>query len=284
MEIFRTGMELKIHIKELKLKKQKIGFVPTMGALHNGHLSLVAEAALRNDVVVASIFVNPTQFNNSNDLKSYPRDEKSDIEVLMKSNCDVVFIPSVEEIYPDKASKKKEYEFGKIVEIMEGKHRPGHFYGVALVVDKLFNIVKPDSAYFGQKDFQQFILIKNLVDKYLSELNINVVRCPIIREKDGLAMSSRNLLLEKDQRKSASLISKTLFDAKNIYRSFSVEELKEIIENAINADNKLKLEYIEIVSDPELNEITRWEEEKKMVACIAVQVGNVRLIDNVYFN
>jgi len=284
MKIFRTGMELQTHIKELKGKKQKIGFVPTMGALHNGHLSLVAEAAKENNVVIVSIFVNPTQFNKANDLKNYPRNEAADIETLKNTACNLVYIPTAEEIYPNKESKKKKYEFGRIVEIMEGEQRPGHFDGEATVVSRLFNIVKPNNAYFGQKDFQQFILIKTLANKFLASLKINVVRCPIIREKDGLAMSSRNVRLEESQRKSVSLISKTLFEAKNNYQNYSVIELKEKIKTLINTDKQLKLEYIEIVSDPELNKITEWDKEQKMVACIAVQVGNVRLIDNVYFN
>jgi len=282
MKIFKSGKYLQQHIEMLRAKKLKIGFVPTMGALHRGHVSLVAAAAQDNDVVVASIFVNPTQFNKPDDLKNYPRNVDSDIKILESSGCDIVFIPSVDEIYPDKESLKKKYSFGKIVEIMEGKHRPGHFDGVAMVVSRLFNIVKPNSAYFGQKDFQQFILIKTLANKYLSGLKINVVRCPIIREKDGLAMSSRNVLLKENQRKSATLISKTLFEAKNIYKNYSVKELKEKIKTAINADKNLKIEYIEIVSDPELNEVKQWSDEQKMVACIAVQVGSVRLIDNVY--
>ena len=284
MEIFKTGKLLQAHIEKLKLKKQKIGFVPTMGALHNGHLSLITAANKENDIVLVSIFVNPTQFNKSEDLKNYPRNIDSDLKTLQNSDCDMVFLPSVDEIYPDENSKKKKYGFGKIAEIMEGKHRPGHFDGVALVVNKLFNIVKPDNAYFGQKDFQQFIIIKTLADKYLADFKINVVRCPIIREKDGLAMSSRNIRLSEEQRESAVLISKALFEAKNTYHNYSVIALKERIKKAINIDINLKLEYIEIVSSPELNEITDWDDEQKMVACIAVQVGKVRLIDNVYFN
>ncbi len=284
MDIFKTGNHLQAHIEKLKLQKLKIGFVPTMGALHDGHLSLVAAAATENDMVVVSIFVNPMQFNKSDDLKNYPRDVDSDLKILENSECDLVFVPSVDEMYPNEDSMKKKYDFGKIVEIMEGKHRPSHFDGVATVVSRLFNIVKPHNAYFGQKDFQQFILIKTLADKYLTNLNINVIRCPIIREKDGLAMSSRNVRLNKEQRESAVLISKTLFEAQNIYQNYSVIELKEKIKKAINADKNLGLEYIEIVSSPELNEITNWDDKQKMVACIAVQVGNVRLIDNVYLN
>jgi len=284
MEIFKTGKELKKRLGALRERKRKIGFVPTMGALHEGHLSLVYEAAKGNDIVVVSIFVNPTQFNNPDDLKKYPRNTEADLQILEKTVCDIVYLPEVKDIYPDEDSLKTQYRFGKIVDIMEGKHRPGHFDGVALVVGRLFNIVEPHNAYFGQKDFQQFILIKTLAKKYLSDLNINVHRCPIIREEDGLAMSSRNVLLNEEQRKSAVLISKTLFDFKKNFNSYSVIELKEKIASEINADKNLELEYIEFVSDPDLDEISEWGEEQNMVACIAVQVGKVRLIDNVYLN
>ena len=284
MQIFNKSKLLQDYITKLKTENKNIGFVPTMGALHNGHLSLITAASKDSDIIVVSIFVNPTQFNKSDDLKNYPRNIDSDLAILENSACDIVFIPSVDEIYPDKSSMKVEYDFGKIVEIMEGKHRPGHFDGVAMVVSKLFNIVKPDNAYFGQKDFQQLILIKTLANKYLSELNINIIGCPIIRENDGLAMSSRNVRLNDEQRKSATLISKTLFEASNNYKKYSVNELKMEIINSINLDNNLKIEYIEIVSSPELNEITEWNDNKKIVACIAVQLGDVRLIDNVYFN
>ena len=284
MEVFEKADLLRKQIDKLKADGMSIGFVPTMGALHQGHLSLIENARKKNDIVVASIFVNPTQFNNPNDLKNYPRDLDKDLKLLEKNNCDVVFTPSVSEIYPDENSKKSEYHFGKIVEVMEGKFRPGHFDGVANVVSRLFKIVQPDNAYFGQKDFQQYILIKTLADKYLSDLNIQVHRCPIIREPDGLAMSSRNVLLSPQQRKSAVLISQTLFWAKDNYQKLSVNELKKAITDKINADNNLKVEYIEFVTDPDLDEVNEWAKDRKIVACIAVQVGKVRLIDNVYFN
>ena len=284
MEVFEKADLLRKQIDKLKADGMSIGFVPTMGALHQGHLSLIENARKKNDIVVASIFVNPTQFNNPNDLKNHPRDLDQDLTLLEKNNCDVVFTPSVSEIYPDENSKKSEYHFGKIVEVMEGKFRPGHFDGVANVVSRLFKIVQPDNAYFGQKDFQQYILIKILAGKYLSDLNIQVHRCPIIREPDGLAMSSRNVLLSPQQRKSAVLISQTLFWAKDNYQKLSVNELKKAITDKINADNNLKVEYIEFVTDPDLDEVNEWAKDRKIVACIAVQVGKVRLIDNVYFN
>lgn len=284
MEVFENAVSVSEQIIKLKTAGKKIGFVPTMGALHDGHLSLIEAARKDNDIVVASIFVNPTQFNNPNDLKNYPRNLDRDLKLLEKNNCDLVFTPSVSEIYPNENSKKSEYHFGKIVEVMEGKFRPGHFDGVANVVSRLFKIIKPDNAYFGQKDFQQYILIKTLADKYLSDLNIQIHRCPIIREKDGLAMSSRNVLLSPEQRKSSALISQTLFWAKDNYQKYTVDELKKQITDKINADKNLKIEYIEFVSDPELDELTDWKIERKIVACIAVQVGDVRLIDNIYFN
>ncbi|MCF6242901.1 MAG: pantoate--beta-alanine ligase [Bacteroidales bacterium] len=283
MQVFETVLSLQNYFKT-EFNGKSIAFIPTMGALHQGHLSLIKRAKNENDIVVVSIFVNPTQFNNANDLKNYPRNLDKDLKLLERNNCDLVFTPSVSEIYPDENSKKSTYNFGKIVEVMEGKFRPGHFDGVANVVSRLFKIIKPDNAYFGQKDFQQYILIKTLADKYLSDLNIQVHRCPIIREEDGLAMSSRNVLLSPEQRKSAALISQTLFWAKDNYQKYTVDELKKQITNKINADKYLKIEYIEFVSDPELNEITNWGLEQKIVACIAVQVGDVRLIDNIYLS
>ena len=282
MEVFEKSHIIQNHIAKLKSQGHKIGFVPTMGALHRGHLSLIEEAHKGNDIVVASIFVNPTQFNNPDDLKNYPRNLDKDLKLLEENHCHLVFTPTIEEIYPDENAKKSTYHFGKIVEIMEGKFRPGHFDGVANVVSRLFKIIRPDNAYFGQKDFQQYILIKTLVNKYLKDLNIAIHRCPIIREKDGLAMSSRNVLLSSGQRKSAALISQTLFWAKDHYKNFTVDDLKKEITGKINKDENMELEYIEFVTDPELNEIKNWSESDNIVACIAVQVGKVRLIDNVY--
>ena len=284
MKVFEKAYLLNKEIEHLKSKGFKIGFIPTMGALHKGHLSLIDAARKKNDIVVASIFVNPTQFNNPDDLKNYPRDLDTDLKLLEENHCDLVFTPTVNEIYPDENAKKTNYDFGKIVKIMEGKFRPGHFNGVANVVSRLFKIVQPHNAYFGQKDFQQYILIKTLANKYLSELEINVVRCPIIREPDGLAMSSRNVLLNPEQRKSSALISKTLFWAKDHYKNYDVDDLKQEIIKKINADKNLDVEYIEFVTDPELDEVKQWNDAKETVACIAVQVGKVRLIDNVYFN
>jgi len=282
MEIIKNVNILTNKLSILK-KSKSIGFVPTMGALHKGHLSLVKCASENNDIVVVSIFVNPTQFNNGSDLKSYPRNFNDDINILKQVKCDILFLPSENEMYPDEKSKKVNYDFGYLTTIMEGKFRPSHFDGVALIVSKLFNIVKPNNAYFGQKDFQQFIVIQYLASKFLKKLNINVVKCPIIREDDGLAMSSRNIRLNNEQRKSSVLISKTLFNAKKEYKNYSVNNLKTQIKESINKNNNLKIEYIEIVTDPDMFVVDNWNINDKIVVCVAVNVGNIRLIDNVYF-
>ena len=285
MEIIEKADILSEKLNNLKINKNRsIGFVPTMGALHQGHLSLINCAAKSNDIIVVSIFINPTQFNKSSDLKTYPKNLDNDLKMLKNVKCDFLFLPSEEEMYPDKKSKQVNYDFGYLTSVMEGRFRPSHFDGVALVVSKLFNIVQPTNAYFGQKDFQQFIVIQHLASNFLSHLNINVVRCPIIREDDGLAMSSRNIRLNTEQRKSSALISKTLFKAKEIYKNFNVKDLKKWIEDSINIDNNLEVEYVEIVTDPDMLEVDNWDNKDKTVVCIAVNVGNVRLIDNVYLN
>ncbi len=284
MKLVNTVAGLVIELDLLRDQELSIGFVPTMGALHKGHLSLIEIAAAQNDAVVVSIFVNPTQFNNPDDLRNYPRDLESDLEILKSTNCQIVFSPGEDEIYPDENSKKRNFDFGHLGRIMEGKYRPGHFNGVANVVKRLFEIVKPAKAYFGQKDIQQFQIIQYLTRNYLSNLAIQLVKCPIIREKDGLAMSSRNVLLTDEQRRSAVLISKSLFNAKEIFNQYEPEKLKYKIIGELNADPNLEVEYLEIVNDTDLKVIGRWDDAEKILACIAVKVGNVRLIDNIYFN
>ncbi len=284
MKVINKVEELTVELNIFRSKGLSIGFVPTMGALHQGHLSLIETAGKENDLVVMSIFVNPTQFNNSEDLKKYPRDLNKDIELIKKSACSIVFAPDEKDIYPDENSKKSDFNFGLLTKIMEGKFRPSHFDGVAMVVKRLFEIVQPSKAYFGQKDIQQFLVINHLNNHYLADLKITLVKCPIIREPDGLAMSSRNLLLNDDSRKSAGLIAKTLIQAKENYKSFSVEELKKWVIDNINKDTKLKVEYFELVNDPDLEEIKIWDKNKKILACIAVFAGSIRLIDNIYFN
>jgi len=277
MIVLNTVAELKQQITLVRSKGEKIGFVPTMGALHKGHISLVDYSVKENDVTVVSIFVNPTQFNNPNDLSTYPRVLESDLEKLKSLDPDFIFIPSVEEIYPEPDTRV--FDFGDIDKLMEGKNRPGHFNGVAQVVSRLFDIVTPDKAYFGKKDFQQVAVIKQLVKEF--NYPIEIVACPIIREDDGLAMSSRNMLLSVEGRKNASKISEVLNKASNFVSEKNVKELKAWVINEINSNPFLVVEYFEIVDDTYLKSISSWNEDSIKVACITVQVGNIRLIDNI---
>ena len=279
MLLVEAKIELQQKISELK-KSGKVGFVPTMGALHEGHISLVNKAMKENQVVVVSIFVNPTQFNDPNDLDRYPRTLENDLKLLKPTGCQLVFAPSVNEMYPEKDTRK--FDFGVLENVMEGKHRPGHFNGVAQIVSKLFEMVQPDKAYFGLKDFQQLAVIKNMVKQL--NLKVEIVPCEIIRENSGLAMSSRNELLSTEQRANAAVISETLFKAKQLAGEKSVQELEKWIINEINKNHYLSVEYVEIVDDTFLQPIINWEEEKKKVACVAVFCGKIRLIDNIVLN
>jgi pantoate--beta-alanine ligase len=269
-----------------------IGFVPTMGALHNGHISLINRAKQSCDLVVCSIFVNPTQFNNSSDLDKYPRTLDTDKLLLEKAACDVVFAPEVSEIYSKeelerKAQNKEDkswtngkiIDFGQLDKVMEGAQRPGHFNGVAQIVSKLFRIVQPHMAFFGQKDFQQLAIIKSMVKQL--DLPVEIIACPILREKDGLAMSSRNVRLTAEQREKVPLISQTLFKLKEIYSQHSPAQLKNIVTEQFASIPEMKLAYIEIVDATTLQPITDFKKTKNAVACIAVELGNLRLIDNV---
>ncbi len=279
MFLIETIKELQKKINELK-SGGTVGLVPTMGALHAGHISLVNKAVSENQVVVVSVFVNPTQFNDLKDLERYPRTLDVDLELLKETGCNIVFAPSVKEVYPEPDSRK--FDFGSLETVMEGKHRPGHFNGVAQVVSKLFEMVKPDKAYFGLKDFQQLSIIKNLVKQL--ELPVEIIPCPIVREETGLAMSSRNELLSADERKNAATISATLFKAKELTGQKSVQELAVWIEENINKNAFLTVEYVEIVDDEKLQPVKNWNEKSKKVACVAVYCGKVRLIDNIVFN
>lgn len=279
MEVIKTNTEINNILSQEKGKK-KIGFVPTMGALHQGHISLVKKASMENDIVVVSIFVNPTQFNDQSDLKKYPRNLDKDLEKLVSSGCNYIYTPEVKDIYPEPDTRQ--FDFKNLGEVMEGKHRPGHFNGVAQVVSRFFEIVDPDNAYFGLKDFQQLAIIKNLVKQL--DLKVNIVPCPIVRELDGLAMSSRNIRLSSQQRENAPLIYKTLLEAKNLIQQKSVEEIRNWVELTINKNPFLDVEYFEIVDDETLKPITNWNDPVKYVGCIAVFCGSVRLIDNIYFN
>lgn len=280
-------MQVVKHINELKpiLNKQRnrglsIGFVPTMGALHDGHLSLVKNADSQVNFIVASIFVNPTQFNDKKDLERYPRDLEKDLELLSATQCNLVFAPEADEIYPSPDTRN--FDFGQLETVMEGKFRPGHFNGVAQVVSRLFEIVNPDKAFFGQKDFQQLAIIREMVKQLNS--HVEIIACPIIREPDGLAMSSRNMLLSEEQRNNASLIFKTISAAANKTDTLSVKNLCDWVKSEIDKNEYLNTEYFEIVNELTLQPIKSWNDTGNKIACIAVHCGKIRLIDNIDFS
>ena len=277
MKLFTTRNELREALDTYRNQAKSIGFVPTMGALHQGHLSLVSQAGKENEVVVVSIFVNPTQFNDPSDLERYPRTLEEDMNKLATVGDPMIFAPSVEEMYPEPDTRK--FDFGNLETIMEGKFRPGHFNGVGQIVSKLFDVVMPHRAYFGLKDFQQLAIIREMVRQL--QYDIEIVPCEIVREADGLAMSSRNQLLTPEHRAVASLISKTLFEAKKLVGEKSVEELSEWVQATINNSPMLEVEYFEIVDDNYLQPVKSWDEPTVKVGCIAVHAGKVRLIDNV---
>lgn len=279
MQVLNTKNELINLLDNYKKEGKKIGFVPTMGALHNGHLSLVKASKTHSDITVVSIFVNPTQFNDPEDLKRYPRTLEQDVKLLETVGCDFVFAPSVKEIYPEPDTRK--FDFGYIETVMEGAKRPGHFNGVGQVVSRLFDIVRPDKAFFGMKDFQQVAVIKNMVGQL--KYNIEIVPCPIIREESGLALSSRNTLLDEDHKKNAPHIYATLKKARSLASQLSVDELKQWIKDEINKNPLLETEYVEIVDDTSLKVIHDWSEKGTKVACVAVYAGKIRLIDNIVF-
>ncbi len=279
MELIITKTELKKRLGRAG-NIQSIGFVPTMGALHKGHLSLIEQAGKENEIVVVSIFVNPTQFNDKTDLEKYPRTLETDLQKLKGTPCDYVFYPDVDEMYPEPDTRK--FDFGQLEKVLDGRYRPGHFNGVAQIVSKFFEIIKPDKAYFGLKDFQQFVIIKALVNQL--NLNIEIVPCPIIREADGLAMSSRNTRLSPGQRANAAVIPKTLFEAKNLTSRYNVQQLEEWVIKTINKNPELNVEYFKIVDDERLQPVNDWAEPVRKVGCIAIHCGGVRLIDNVIFN
>ncbi len=254
-----------------------VGFVPTMGALHRGHLSLVEAAARENRVVVVSVFVNPTQFNNPDDLKRYPRNLDSDLQLLQPAGCDIVFAPEAEEIYPEPDTRK--FDFGSLERVMEGKYRPGHFNGVAQVVSKLFEIVKPGKAYFGLKDFQQLAIISKMVK--MLEMPVEIVPCPIVREESGLAMCSRNELLSAEERKNAAVIYDTLRRGIELSGEKTVAETEKWVIDTINKNPFLNVEYFEIVDFETLQPVMSWNHDGRKIGCIAAYCGDVRLIDNI---
>lgn len=275
-----TKKELHKELNDLRKRGGTVGLVPTMGALHQGHLSLIEKAVSENKTVVVTIFVNPTQFNDKNDLKHYPRNLKADLELLKKSGCNLVFAPETNEIYPEPDTRT--FDFGLLDKVMEGKHRKGHFNGVAQIVSTLFELTDPDKAYFGLKDYQQLVIIKKLVK--MLNLEVEIVPCPIIREPGGLAMSSRNKLLSPKERENASVIYKTLSEANNQIGKKSVKELINWVINKINSNPFLTVDYFEIVNDDNLQPVNSWSEDCKKIACIAAFCGKVRLIDNYVLN
>lgn len=279
MKIIHTIKELEEFLNPFWLSKKSVGLVPTMGALHRGHLSLVERCRKENTCAVVSVFVNPTQFNDQTDLANYPRTLEADCELLEKYRVDAVFTPTVEEIYPEPDTRT--FSYPPLDQVMEGKFRPGHFNGVCQVVSKLFMLVKPTKAYFGEKDYQQLAIVRAMVDDL--ELGVDVVGCPIVREKDGLALSSRNKLLSPDQREVALHISHVLKKSREVKKEQTVEETKNYVVKAIEQEPNLKLEYFEIVDGKNLQPISSWEQTLQPVGCITVYCGKVRLIDNIQY-
>ena len=281
MQVHKDVKSLKENISALKEKNLTIGFVPTMGALHEGHLSLIKCAKEKSDIVVVSIFVNPTQFNNSEDLENYPITLKDDIKLLEDEQCDILFCPETSEMYPEGNITKK-YPLNGLDKSLEGEKRPGHFDGVCTIVHHLFDVVKPNKAFFGEKDFQQLAIIKQLV-KILA-LEIDIVDCPTVRDADGLAKSSRNKLLSASERKKASLIYETLKKAKSLFPEKEIVDIKCIVGNEINRCKEMTLEYVEIVNPENLKPLENGNTIKKAHILIAAYLGNVRLIDNLPLN
>ncbi|MFV0249328.1 MAG: pantoate--beta-alanine ligase [Tenacibaculum sp.] len=278
MQIFNFKLALNNFLKQQKSKAKTIGFVPTMGALHQGHLSLIKRAKTENNLVVVSIFVNPTQFDNKKDLKKYPKSLNEDIRLLQEVKCDILFVPSIAEIYSDKV-RALSFDFDGLENIMEGRFRKNHFNGVATIVKTLFEIVEPTTAYFGKKDFQQLQIIKKLVKKY--SIPILIKGGSIYREKDGLAMSSRNAQLTKEQRVAVPFIYKTLKEVKEKFKTQKIEELTHWVEKQFSKHNTLNLEYFTIAEEESLQNPKNIEVNKKYRAFIAVFAGDIRLIDNI---
>lgn len=280
MRVFSYITDLKEFLQSHRQLQRSIGFVPTMGALHAGHLSLIEKARSENDICVCSIFVNPIQFNNPEDLKKYPVQTDKDLDMLADQGCDVVFCPDKNEMYPEAVHNT--YDFGQLDKVMEGAFRPGHFNGVAIVVKRLFDIVEPDTAYFGEKDFQQLQIIRSLVIQ--EKLPVTIVPCPIVRAADGLALSSRNALLPPEHRRIAPQIATLMQECALLAGELSVEGLKAYARQKIDARPEFVLDYFEIAAEETLQPIDTWADAKKIRAFIAVYLGKVRLIDNIQIN
>lgn len=279
MKVIRTVSELRSTVEKARAKGLTIGLVPTMGALHAGHLSLVGRARSENDVVVVSVFVNPTQFNNANDLATYPRTEEADCAKLEASGADIAFIPTVKEVYPEPDTRQ--FDLGKVAEVMEGAMRPGHFNGVAQIVSKLFAYSQPTRAYFGEKDFQQIAVIRRMAE--IEGFDLEIVACPIMREPDGLAMSSRNVRLTPHQREVAPNIARILRESLEYAASNSLTATKQWVVDRINAYEEMEVEYYEIVDASTMQPVSNWADTESAVGCVTVWLGDVRLIDNIKY-
>lgn len=279
MERITTVAALREVVDAARCSGKSVGLVPTMGALHSGHISLVERCVAENDVTVVSVFVNPTQFNDKRDLELYPRTPEEDCAMLEKAGCTYVFTPSVEEVYPEPDTRV--FELGTVAEVMEGRFRPGHFNGVAQIVSKLFAMVSPHRAYFGEKDFQQIAVIRAMAAQL--QFDIDIIACPIVREADGLALSSRNTRLTPEQRRNAPRIAETLFKSRTFAESHTVEETIRYVVDTINTVPVMRVEYYEIVDGNTLLPVENWQDSSYIVGCITVYNGEVRLIDNITY-
>ena len=278
MLLFKRIIDLQKYLNSLKSRGLQVGFIPTMGALHKGHESLTARSKAENEVTIASIFVNPTQFNDAKDLNKYPRTPERDVEMLTEAGCDVLFMPEASEIYPQGTTPSVKFNFGKLDKVLEGTFRPGHFDGMAQVVHRLLDIIKPNRLYMGQKDFQQFTIVASMLEQTKSKTEL--IMCEIVREKDGLAMSSRNTRLSPEDRIKATLIYKTLHEAADMVGEYSPADIQKIAVGKLRLEQDFKLEYFEIIDGRTLLPIRLFEDTDFAVAVTAVWVGDVRLIDN----
>ena len=279
MKVIHTIKDLQAELSVLKAQGKKVGLVPTMGALHAGHASLVKRSVNENEVTVVSVFVNPTQFNDKNDLVKYPRTLDADCKLLEACGATYAFAPSGEEMYPEPDTRQ--FSYAPLDTVMEGAFRPGHFNGVCQIVSKLFEAVKPHRAYFGEKDFQQLAIIREMVRQM--QFDLEIVGCPIVREEDGLALSSRNARLSAEERENALKISQTLFKSRTFAATHTVSETLKFVEDAIAAVPGLRLEYFEIVDGNTLQKVDNWNQTSYVVGCITVFCGDVRLIDNIKY-
>lgn len=279
MERITTVADLRRRVDAARSNGKSIGLVPTMGALHVGHISLVERCVAENDITVVSVFVNPTQFNDKRDLELYPRTPDEDCAMLEKAGCTYVFTPSVDEVYPEPDNRI--FDLGAVAQVMEGRYRPGHFNGVAQIVSKLFAMVSPHRAYFGEKDFQQIAVIR-VMAKQLN-FDIDIISCPIVREKDGLALSSRNTRLTAEQRRNAPKIADTLFKSVTFAQSHTISETIQYVIDTINEVPEMRVEYYEIVDGLTLQPVENWNDSDYIVGCITVYNGEVRLIDNIAY-